>query len=59
MGHAPAGYFPILNRGGAANLYCFIFLYIVFAGGEPLECRCTGGAQGAPQLDLCSHRGGK
>src|SRR5213595_3746386 len=33
MSHAPRGFFPILNGGDAAILYCFIFLYITFAGG--------------------------
>ncbi len=33
MAHAPRGTFPLLNGGDAAILYCFIFLYIVFAGG--------------------------
>ena len=33
MGHAPRGFFPVLNGGDAAILYCFIFLYIAFAGG--------------------------
>lgn len=33
MSHAPNSFFPILNRGDAAILYCFIFLYIAFAGG--------------------------
>jgi putative oxidoreductase len=33
MSHAPANFFPILNRGDAAILYCFIFLYLPFAGG--------------------------
>jgi putative oxidoreductase len=32
ISHAPSGFFPILNRGDAAILYCFIFLYIAFAG---------------------------
>ena len=31
--HAPRGMFPILNGGDAAILYCFIFLYLAFAGG--------------------------
>ena len=31
--HAPRGFFPILNGGDAAILYCFIFLYLAFAGG--------------------------
>ncbi len=35
ISHAPASFFPILNRGDAAILYCFIFLYIAFAGGGP------------------------
>jgi putative oxidoreductase len=33
--HAPTSFFPILNRGDAAILYCFIFLYFAFAGGGP------------------------
>ena len=35
ISHAPASFFPILNRGDAAILYCFVFLYIAFAGGGP------------------------
>ena len=35
ISHAPSGFFPILNRGDAAILYCFVFLYIAFAGGGP------------------------
>jgi putative oxidoreductase len=31
--HAPRGLYPILNGGDAAILYCFIFLYLAFAGG--------------------------
>lgn len=30
--HAPANFFPINNGGDAAVLYCFVFLYFVFAG---------------------------
>lgn len=33
MAHAPRSFFPVLNGGDAAILYCFIFLYLVFAGG--------------------------
>jgi putative oxidoreductase len=32
MVHAPQGFYPILNQGEAAVLFCFVFLYIVFAG---------------------------
>jgi putative oxidoreductase len=37
IGHAPHGFFPILNRGDGAILYCFIFLYIACAGAGPLS----------------------
>jgi putative oxidoreductase len=33
--HAPGGFFPILNRGDGAILYCFMFLYLAFAGAGP------------------------
>lgn len=33
MGHAPRNVFPILNGGDASILYCFLFLYLAFAGG--------------------------
>lgn len=32
MAHAPKGFYPALNMGEAAVLYCFVFLYLVFAG---------------------------
>ena len=32
MFHAPDSVFPVLNGGDAAILYCFVFLYLVFAG---------------------------
>ena len=33
--HAPAGFWPILNRGELAMLYCFIWLYLAAAGPGP------------------------
>lgn len=33
--HAPNNLFPTLNGGDAAILYCFVFLYLVFAGPGP------------------------
>jgi putative oxidoreductase len=33
MAHAPQNFFPILNGGDAAILYCFVFLYLAAAGG--------------------------
>jgi putative oxidoreductase len=35
ISHAPNGFFPILNRGDGAILFCFIFLYIAVAGAGP------------------------
>jgi putative oxidoreductase len=32
MAHAPQNFFPTLNQGEAAILYCFVFLYFAFAG---------------------------
>jgi len=33
MAHAPRGFYPALNMGEAAVLYCFVFLYLALAGG--------------------------
>ena len=33
--HAPRAFAPIVNNGELAVLYCFVFLYLVFAGGGP------------------------
>jgi putative oxidoreductase len=33
--HAPRAFFPLLNSGDAAVLYCFVFLYLFFAGPGP------------------------
>ncbi len=33
MAHAPQGFFPAVNMGEAAVLYCFTFLYLATAGG--------------------------
>jgi putative oxidoreductase len=35
IAHAPQGFWPILNRGELAALYCFVFLYLAAAGGGP------------------------
>lgn len=32
MFHAPASFYPVLNGGDAAILFCFVFLLLVFAG---------------------------
>jgi putative oxidoreductase len=32
MAHAPEGPLPLLNHGELAVMYCFVFLYLAFAG---------------------------
>ncbi len=35
MVHAPRSFYPVVNQGDAAILFCFIFLYISAAGPGP------------------------
>ena len=35
MGHAPQGFWPVLNEGAPAILFCFLWLYISSAGPGP------------------------
>jgi putative oxidoreductase len=35
MAHAAKGFYPVVNGGELAALYCFVFLYFVFAGAGP------------------------
>lgn len=37
MAHAPQGFWPILNRGELAALYCFVFLFFAAHGAGPLS----------------------
>ncbi|GEC14625.1 DoxX family protein [Nitrobacter winogradskyi] len=37
MVHAPKTFMPIANGGELAALYCFVFFYLVFAGGGPIS----------------------
>lgn len=45
MSHAPRNFFPTVNGGDAAILFCFVFLYLSVAGG------------GAWSLDYARRRG--
>ena len=45
MVHAHNGFFPMVNKGELAVLYCFVFLYLAAAGGGPWS------------LDRLRHRG--
>ncbi len=35
--HAPNGFWPVVNHGELAVLYCFVFLYFAVAGAGPLS----------------------
>ncbi|MCJ7664907.1 MAG: DoxX family protein [Desulfobacterales bacterium] len=37
MAHAPMGFWPVLNHGELAVAYCFVFIYLAFAGGGSLS----------------------
>ena len=37
IGHAPQGFWPVLNQGTPAILFCFIWLYFSSAGPGPLS----------------------
>lgn len=45
--HAPAGVWPILNRGEVAMLFCFIWLYLAAAGPGPWSLDALRGRAGA------------
>lgn len=44
VGHAGRGFYPILNGGNLAILYCFVFLYIFAAGPGPWSLDAKRGA---------------
>jgi putative oxidoreductase len=46
MAHAPQNFFPVLNQGDSAILYCFIFLYFFFAGGGAWSVDAARGGTG-------------
>jgi putative oxidoreductase len=37
MVHNPKSFFPYVNGGNLAVLYCFVFFYLVFAGPGPIS----------------------
>ena len=37
MIHAPASFYPYINKGELAVMYCLVFLYFVFAGAGPVS----------------------
>lgn len=48
IAHAPQGFFPILNGGELAALYCFAFLYLAAAGGGAWSVDCLLQKEKAP-----------
>lgn len=47
IAHAPRDLFPVNNGGDAAILYCFVFLYFVFAGPGPWSLDALMGRRGS------------
>lgn len=45
IGHAPLGFWPVLNGGQLAVLYCFVFLYLSAAGAGPWSLDTVLGAR--------------
>ncbi|HET8645024.1 MAG TPA: DoxX family protein [Vicinamibacteria bacterium] len=47
MVHAPGGFWPTVNKGELAVLYCFVFLYIATRGSGPysLDAALRGGGR--------------
>lgn len=43
MAHASRGFFPVLNGGDAAILFCFVFLYFVTTGAGPYSVDASRG----------------
>ena len=46
IGHAPMGFWPVLNMGTPAILFCFLWLYISSAGPGPLSLDAAWGGRG-------------
>jgi len=58
--HFPRGPIPLANQGELAVLYCFLYLYLVFAGAgawsvDALLARTTSGATPAPAKERRLH----
>ena len=49
IGHASQGFWPVNTGGDAAILYCFAFLYFVFAGPGPISLDARFGRRPDPR----------
>jgi putative oxidoreductase len=45
IGHAPKGFFPMLNGGDLAIIFCFVFLYLSVAGPGPWSVDAARGSK--------------
>ncbi len=55
MAHAPGGFYPVLNGGELAVLYCFVFLYLVYAGPGPWSLDALRGRERTDALPARHH----
>jgi putative oxidoreductase len=49
LAHAPRGFWPVLNEGTPAILFCFVWLYFSAAGAGPWSLDALRGAAGSPR----------
>ena len=47
-GHAPQGFWPVLNQGHPAIMFCFLFLYLSAAGPGPWSLDAARGRRRVP-----------
>ena len=52
MAHAPGGFWPILNRGELAVVYCFVFLLVAALGGGRYSLDSWIRSRKPPERDL-------
>ena len=52
MVHFPKGFWPAVNMGEAAILFCFVFLYLAAAGAGRVEHRRRADEERADQVTL-------
>jgi putative oxidoreductase len=52
MAHAPHGFWPALNMGEPAILFCFVFLYLAIQGGGGWALDNVGRSRGSMRPDV-------
>lgn len=51
IGHAPLSFWPSVNMGTPAIMYCWFYLYLVFAGAGPWSLDAVIAARRAPSVE--------